>query len=112
MEIRSTVMRYMVKKKRKDKEEENELESEITFLESKINITDDEIHLILQKRNKLQNLREKIIDGIILRSKARWISQGEKVTKYVCNLEKRYFVSKQMYTLINEFGEEITKKKQ
>ena len=107
MEIRNAVIGYSVMKKRKDKEEENKLESEISNLESKNPQTEEDLQLISQKKNILQNLREKKIEGIILRSKARWASQGEKVTKYFCNLEKRHFISKQMYKLIDSNGEEL-----
>ena len=37
-----------------------------------------------------------------LRSKARWASQGEKVSKYFCGLEKRHFVNKQMFKLFSK----------
>ena len=57
--------------------------------------TEEDLILLSQKKNILQNLREKKVEGIIPRSKARWASQG-KVNKYFCNLEKRHFISKQM----------------
>ena len=33
---------------------------------------------------------------VLLRSKARWVAEGEKITKYFCSLEKRNFIRKQM----------------
>ena len=42
-----------------------------------------------------------------LRSKARWVAEGEKISKYFYNLEKRRYVSKQMIKLTDEKGEEI-----
>ena len=39
-------------------------------------------------RNKPEKGYDYIIDGIILRSKARWYEQGEKCTKYFLSLEK------------------------
>ena len=107
MEIRNAVMGYSVKKKKQDNEEEKKLESEITQLETYPNKTEDDMIILSQKKNDLQILRERKIEGIILRAKARWASQGEKVTKYFCNLEKRHFVSKQMYKLVDNNGEEI-----
>ena len=41
---------------------------------------------------------------MLLRSKARWAPQGEKVSKYFCGLEKRHFVSKQMFKLFSKHG--------
>ena len=107
MEIRKAVMGYSVKKKRQDYEEEKNLEIEITQLENNLNKTEENMITLLQKKNALQTLRERKVEGIILRSKARWAAQGEKVTKYFCNLEKRHFVSKQMYKLIDKDGIEI-----
>jgi hypothetical protein len=37
--------------------------------------------------------------GIKLRSKIRWAEEGEKPTKYFCNLEKRNYLSKLIYEL-------------
>ena len=76
------------RKKKQDNEEEKKLESEITQLETYPNKTEDDMIILSQKKNDLQMLRERKIEGIILRAKARWASQGEKVTKYFCNLEK------------------------
>ena len=42
--------------------------------------------------------------GNIVRSKAKWITEGEKPTKYFCSLEKRNFVNKIIQRL--EIGEE------
>ena len=101
-------MGYSVKKKKQDNDEEKKLENEITQLENNQNKNDEDMIMLSLKKNALQTLREKKVEGIILRSKARWASQGEKVTKYFCNLEKRHFVSKQMYKLIDNNGREIT----
>ena len=107
MEIRKTVISYSVKKKKEDIEKEKQLEQEITHIEQKHNKTEEDLQLLILKENSLKDLRKKKVDGILLRSKARWASQGEKVTKYFSNLEKRHFISKQMFKLINKNGEEI-----
>ena len=44
------------------------------------------------------------MEGVKISSRVRWISDGEKATKYFCNLEKRNFVSKCMNSLIKENG--------
>ena len=108
MEIRKTVINYSIKKKREDIEKEKQLESEINNIDLKQNKTEEDLLLKSTKENSLIELRKSKIDGIIIRSKARWAAQGEKVTKYFCNLENRHFVSKQMFKLINNRGEEIT----
>jgi len=51
------------------------------------------------------------MEGVLLRSRARWVSEGEKVTKYFCGLEKRNYVSKQMTKLVKTNGVAITETK-
>ena len=43
-------------------------------------------------------LRKKKVDGMILRSHAKWIiyHEGEQNSEYFCNVEKRHFVQKAM----------------
>ena len=36
------------------------------------------------------------MEGVLLRLNARWVAEGEKITKCFCSLEKRNFISKQM----------------
>ena len=50
------------------------------------------------------SLREK---GIILRAKSRWKVEGEKSSKYFCNLEKRNYTDKLVPKLILDDGQEI-----
>ena len=42
-----------------------------------------------------------------VRSKARWIDQSEKPSRYFCSLENRNFVSKRMVSLVKSNGTEI-----
>ena len=51
------------------------------------------------------------MEGVLLRSRARWIADGEKITKYFCGLEKRNYISKQMTKLTLNNGEEIYESK-
>jgi hypothetical protein len=62
-----------------------------------------------EKKTQLQKIREKRMQGVLLRSKARWVADGEKITKYFCNLEKRHYISKSMNKLINDNGITLTK---
>jgi hypothetical protein len=41
---------------------------------------------------ELKILREKKVNGIITRAKAKWQVEGEKSTRYFCNLEKRHYL--------------------
>ena len=49
--------------------------------------------------------------GIATRSKANWITRGEKSTKYFLNLEKRHYTNKLIPKLVLEDATEITDQK-
>ena len=50
-------------------------------------------------QKELQDLRNDILRGKLIRSRAKWIQEGEKPTNYFCNLENRNYVSKLMIKL-------------
>ena len=49
--------------------------------------------------------------GIAIRSKANWITRGEKSTKYFLNLEKRHYTNKLIPKLVLDDATEITDQK-
>ena len=105
MEIRSKTISFSSALKKKEKTLLEQLELDIVNLESSDAIKNfDEITL---KQEQIKLIREKRLNGTLIRSKARWISQGEKPSKYFFALENRHFISKRMKCLINKNGEEI-----
>ena len=44
------------------------------------------------------------MEGVKIRSRAKWVTEGEKVSKYFCNLENQNFISKAMNNLISNEG--------
>ena len=50
-------------------------------------------------KEKLEHVYEKKVEGIIIRSRARWHEHGEKNSKYFLNLEKRNHVRKHIRKL-------------
>ena len=106
MEIRGKTIAYSTFKKRQQENKETQLIDEIETLERENNF---EKHNTLQEKNaELLEIRKKKIEGLFVRSRAKWIDQGEKVTKYFCNLENRNYVSKSMPNLIKEDGNKTT----
>ena len=61
--------------------------------------TENELHIIRNERTK----------GIILRAKARWNVEGERSSKYFCNLEKRHYKEK-IIPKITHNGHDLTDK--
>ena len=64
---------------------------------------------VLSQLDQLQLELNKIIDfetkGNIIRSRSRWMEEGEKSSKYFCNLENRTCEKKTINRLKNENGE-------
>ena len=112
MEIRNTTINYASKKKKENNKEEIEIEKEILNIETKVHKTQEDLQNLLYNKEKLQTIRKNKIEGIMIRSRAKWAAEGEKVTKYFCNLENRHYTSKQMFKLINNKGEEISDTKE
>ena len=104
MEIRGKTISYSSYKKKESGIIEKRLISEIEQLEKMPNINDT-FELLESKKEELQSLRKNKIDGMILRSKIKWSIDGERNSKYFCNLEKRHFTDKSFSTLERSDGQ-------
>ena len=51
-------------------------------------------------QERIEKLYAKKVEGIIVRSRARWHEHGEKNSKYFFNLEKRNHIKKHIRKLI------------
>ena len=52
-------------------------------------------HSVLEeKKTALENLRKEKLQGHFIRSRAKWVDEGEKPTKYFCHLESRNYLNK------------------
>ena len=105
LKIRSVSISFGTQLKRKNENTCKELQMEIDRLENLDPVGN--FDLICENKGKLQNLREQKLKGSLVRSKARWLQNGEKPSKYFCNLENRNFVSKRMTSLIDKNGKEL-----
>ena len=54
---------------------------------------------IKSKKDELVKIRDSRLRGVLLRSRARWVEDGEKVSSYFCAMEKRNYVNKSMNCL-------------
>ena len=106
LESRSKTIAFSSAIKKRDINLEKDLENQIKHLEN----SNLETHFesLKDKKEQLQLLREKKLKGTLIRSRARWVEQGEKGSRYFCNLENRNFVSKRMSSVIDKDGNEIT----
>ena len=106
MKLKSKTIAYATARKRKMRGKEETLIKEIELLE-KENLTSEQEILLKEKNTELIKIREKRVEGIVLRSRARWIADGEKISKYFCNLEKRHYTNKNMNKLLGYNGRTI-----
>ena len=102
MELRSKCISYSVYKKRETTGKEHRLMDEIKNYES--NLTDNNILQLDKCKRELMHLRQQKIEGMIIRSRARWVGDGERNSKYFCNLEKRNYIDKAIHFLQKEDG--------
>ena len=109
MEIRAKTISYSIQKKKTENEKEQQLENEIQSLEKNMSLDEENSRLLYEKKEKLTAIRKTKIEGTLLRAKARWAAEGEKISKYFCSLEKRHFISKQMLKLVTNKGETLSR---
>lgn len=102
MEIRGKSISYSSYLKKKNEKLEEKLLIDIQDLESNVSINHSELE---NKRKELNTIRNKKLEGVRIRSKAKWVDEGEKVTNYFCSLENRNFVSKCMSQLETHSGQ-------
>ena len=111
MKIRSKTISFASYKKRKFEESEKKLLIDIDLLEKKIGLNQFEEDLLKAKQEELANIRDFRLRGMLLRSRARWVEDGEKVSSYFCNLEKRHFVDKSINKITIDDDNAITDKR-
>ena len=61
----------------------------------------NDLNRLEDKRNQLEEIRQKKIEGVMLRSRCRYTDMGEKPSKYFLTLENRNFTSKVITKLID-----------
>ena len=89
---------------------ETKLISEIENLEREEIKIENNIR-ITAKQNELLELREKKMQGHYVRSRAQWLPEGEKPSKYFCSLEKGNYINKTLKRLKRNDGTYISNQK-
>lgn len=112
--IRGETIQYASRLKKKKDLHEKSLNLRLQEITDKIE-NNDNMTLNVEKEhvlNELERLRVEKTKGVIMRTKAKWITDGEKNTQFFCNLEKRNFVEKTMQKVVMDDGSEVTDMKQ
>ena len=110
LRARGETIKFASIHKKLEHEYEKKLEDQIRTLEnnpySKVKDTLD------NKKNDLEKIRQKSMQGFAIRSRAQWLSDGEKPTKYFFSLEKSNYTEKTIKCIELDSGEHITDQKE
>lgn len=104
LHIRSVSIEYSKLQARIRKSEEICIFEKISFYEQlySSNPSEEVKRLLNDARTKLENIYDFKLKGIIIRSRARWVEEGEKNTKYFLGLEKRNKINNSINELITD----------
>ena len=108
--IAGVCIEYSVRKKRERNGNKVKLMDEIEKVKIQMN-NDPSNESIISQLESLNADLNKILDfetkGLMIRSRTRWMEEGEKSSKYFCNLEKRSCEKKCIYKIKNDNGKDI-----
>ena len=109
-EIRKFTMSYCSQKKLDKNLHESLKLKELEELEENLSLnpSDESILKIEQVRKEIRDIEEEKIKGSIIRSKIRWVEEGEKSSKFFFNLEKQNYIKKQVRKLTLNNGITVT----
>ena len=54
------------------------------------------VPLLEEKKHQLQAIRNRRLGGMMVRSRVKWLQDGERASRYFCHLEKRNYTSRSM----------------
>ena len=97
-------MIYSSMKAKKTNKKLKTLENNLKLLEKELEYESNDItHAnYIQCKGEWETILKVKADGIKLRSKTKWVEDGEKNTKYFLNLEKRNYNNTYIKMLINK----------
>ena len=110
LNVRTETITYGISKKKQRLHKEKNIIREINELEVKCGDqpTASVVEELNIKQEELAEFRRPLIDGLIVRSRAKWYEKAERSSKYFLNLEKRNYTSKIIPALKNRDGVQIT----
>ena len=92
MNIRGKTISYSSYKKKKSINKEKTLIKEIREIEQ--SLTQEKVETLESKQIELDKLRKEKMNGIYIRSRATWLNEGEKPSKYFLRLESNNYTKK------------------
>ena len=105
LEIRGKTISFASYIKKIKEQRFRDLQEEIATLEK--NVTENSIENLETKKHELESLRNEKMKGKLVRSRAQWVDEGEKPTKYSKN-----YTSKIIPKVEKDNGEIVTDQKE
>lgn len=110
MEIRGKTISYASHKKKEKEKQEKDLVKNINIIES--NLSEANKNDYEELKEELRILRENKLEGMIVRSRAKWQAEGERPSRYFLHLENRHCTNKAITSIKKENGQTITEQKE
>ena len=110
LQIRGETIKYSTKVKKQTICTEENLKREIEILEN--NYSQANLEELEMKKKELENLRKVKMNGMMVRSRAQWLIDGERPSKYFCSLEKFYNAEKTVKKVCTDSGAIVTSQKE
>ena len=84
-----------------------QLTEQVNYYESSLPLPEQDDRILQETKAELEEKTIDRIKGVMFRSKAKWLEEGEKNTKYFYSLEKARYNAKTCYKMINDKDQEI-----
>lgn len=113
LKIRGMTISHSSYKKKMQNETKVKLEKELKACKEECDTNDspDLLDRITHITQELESIRDNYIKGLLVRTRAKWVDEGEKPTKYFCSLEKRNYINKNVTKLVDSNNTVITDQK-
>lgn len=109
--IRAFSIKYCSNRKRYNDWQYHELEKQLSEIEAKLALKNGPVNDLQSERAKLKlklnTLNDQKAKGYYIRSRAKWLEEGERSTRYFLKLERKRQTYNRIDTLRNGNGEQI-----
>ena len=109
--IRSETISYSIFKAKESQRKENELATLLKSLENTLVEDNSKHNEYVAVKQEWEGYQKEKFRGAAVRSKSKWVEEGEKNSKYFLNLEKRNYNIKHIKKLICNTGVVLTNPK-
>ena len=109
MHFRGETIKFSSRLKKENSLKIINIQNEIEDLEKDLH--EHNFEKLNQKKEELQTLRKAEVEGLKIRTRATWLNEGEKPSKYLASLEAKNYVDKTIRKLMRTDGSILTDQK-